>query len=99
LKKVITIFDLIHEQFYERGKIDKFKDNKKDAIKNADFFICISKNTQKDLINIYNVKEEKTKVIYLSSSNLPKKHIFKKKPNLIFRMSEIDLDTKILILF
>ena len=68
--KVVTIFDLIHEKFYPKSKL-KIEDVKSKAIEKADFFICISKNTQRDLIEYYNVKEEQTKVIYLSSS-LPK---------------------------
>jgi glycosyltransferase involved in cell wall biosynthesis len=86
LKKVITVFDLIHEKFSNERKINEFRDKKKYVIQNSDFFICISKNTQKDLINFYNVKEEKTKVIYLASSNISKIFIYKKmeKPFILY---------------
>lgn len=85
-KKVITVFDLIHEKFSNEKKINELRDKKKYAIENSDFFICISKNTQKDLINFYNVKEEKTKVIYLASSNISKIFIYKKieKPFILY---------------
>mgnify|MGYP001378185167 CR=1 FL=1 len=76
-KKIVTVYDLIHEKLYPEKKLND-DDNKKNAIMDADFFICISKNTQKDLIEIYNVEPQKTKVIYLSSS-LPKKEIKVKK--------------------
>ena len=86
LKKVITVFDLIHEKFSNEKKINEFRDKKKYAIANSDFFICISKNTQKDLINFYNVKEEKTKVIYLASSSISRMSIYKKieKPFILY---------------
>lgn len=86
VKKVLTVFDLIHEKFTSQKKINEFRDKKKYAIQNTDFFICISKNTQKDLINFYNVKEEKTKVIYLASSNINKIFTYKKleKPFILY---------------
>lgn len=64
---VLTVYDLIHEIY---SKDFGFKNNhrpKKNIIKKVDHFICISKNTQKDLIKYYDVSEKKTSVIYLSS--------------------------------
>ena len=66
-KKIVTIYDLIHEKLYPEKNLSD-EENKKNAIIDADFFICISKNTQKDLIETYNVDPQKTKVVYLSSS-------------------------------
>ena len=85
-KKVVTVFDFIHEKFSNKKKINEFRDEKKYAIENSDFFICVSRNTQKDLINFYNVKEEKTKVIYLAASNIPRVSVYKKmeKPFILY---------------
>ena len=75
--KIVTIYDLIHEKLYPEKKLSD-EDDKRNSIMDADFFICISKNTQKDLIEIYNVDPKKTKVVYLSSS-FPKEEIKVKK--------------------
>jgi glycosyltransferase involved in cell wall biosynthesis len=72
-KKVITVFDLIHEKFYSPERIKRFKDEKIKALKEADFIICISENTKKDLIDYYNIEKKKTQVIYLSYLINPEK--------------------------
>jgi len=61
VKKIITVYDLIHEKFFNK----KFK--KKKSIEIADHIICISKNTQNELIDYYKVNSKKTSVIYLAS--------------------------------
>jgi len=61
---VLTVYDLIHELFIPESN---FINTKKSMINRADKIICISENTKKDLINFYNVDEEKVKVIYLAS--------------------------------
>ena len=69
---VITVFDMIHELYS-----DQFKDttieakSKKISIMNADIITCISENTKKDLINIYDVPEDTVKVVYLANSLKP----------------------------
>ena len=65
---VATVYDLIHERYYSEYKLSKY--HKKLFFDKIDHFICISKNTQKDLIEHYNIKEEKTSVIYLSNFRL-----------------------------
>ena len=62
IKKIITVYDCIHEKYYN------IKDHKKKIIDLADHVICISKNTQRDLLKIYGIEEDKTSVIYLGSS-------------------------------
>ena len=56
-------------------RIKKFKDEKMKALKEADFIICISENTRKDLNDYYNIEKKKTKVIYLSYLSNPEKKI------------------------
>lgn len=68
-KKIITVYDMIHELFPEQfAKDDKTTKLKKFAVNEADHVICISKNTQKDLINIFNVDINKTSVVHLGFS-------------------------------
>jgi glycosyltransferase involved in cell wall biosynthesis len=66
LPVIVTVFDLIHEiykeTYYKNLKKCHFK---KEVLDRADHIICISKNTQNDLINFYNINKKKTSVIYL----------------------------------
>ncbi len=80
---IITVYDLIHEKFYESYGHTKMKKIKQNYIDNADFIICISENTQKDLIDIYDVDPSKTSVIYLGTNE-----------NLIKNESSLELDNK-----
>lgn len=61
VKKIITVYDLIHEKFYKKGAL------KKKSIGQADHIICISKNTQQELIDVYKIDPKKTSVVYLAS--------------------------------
>ena len=75
---IVTVFDMVHEKFPSMfSKNDKTKQNKINAINRADHVICISRNTQKDLIELLGIDEEKTSVVHLAnsliikSSNIP----------------------------
>ena len=64
-KKIITIHDMIHEIFPDEFlKKDNTSKLKKIAVAEADHIICVSKNTQNDLIKLLNVDIKKTTVIY-----------------------------------
>ena len=79
--KILTVYDLIHEKFsrnYEKAKTLE----KKKIYKHVDHFICISKKTQKDLINFYKIPSKKTTVIYLGSDHFKKKNIINYKIDL-----------------
>lgn len=65
--KVLTVYDMIHEKFPE---FYNFSINKKKTFEDVDFFICISENTKKDLINFYNIPENQIKVIYLGGNHI-----------------------------
>ena len=70
-KKVITVYDLIHEIYHkDYGKLNSFKP-KKFSLENSDQIICISNKTKEDLINIYDIDHNKIKVIYLGVSKFP----------------------------
>lgn len=69
VKKIITVYDMIHELFpREFSKKDKTAEIKKLAVMQADHIICISKNTQKDLVKVLDVDIKKTSVVHLGFS-------------------------------
>ena len=64
---------MIHEkfiQFFRGGKfsIDQTSQQKKQAVIRADKVICISENTKKDLIEIFDINHNKVDVVYLGTS-------------------------------
>lgn len=73
IKNILTVYDMILELYYKK-KLN-YKNHlikKKNSINNSDHIICISKNTKKDLINIYNIDEKKISVVYLGTNLLEK---------------------------
>ena len=60
-KKIITVYDLIHEKLYNKKNV------KKKSLDIVDHVICISKNTQNELIDYYKIEKNKTSVVYLAS--------------------------------
>ena len=68
-KKVITVYDLIHEKF-DNLYTKKNLSLKKRIIDESDVVICISNNTKNDLINYYKVPEKKIYVTYLGCDHL-----------------------------
>lgn len=64
-KKIITIYDLNHEIFFERFFNKRIINYKNEYFNSVDHIICISENTKKDLLNFYKVDEKKISVIYL----------------------------------
>jgi glycosyltransferase involved in cell wall biosynthesis len=91
-KRVITVYDLIHErypEFFERSHLTTGP--KRNAVQRADHVICISESTRRDVIEYLNIKHEKTSVIYLGiddnflqSNFLSKSKIIKKRPYLLY---------------
>jgi len=68
---VLTVFDLVHEKFSgQYSRFDPTSAEKAAAVARADHIICISKNTQRDLVEMLSVPMEKTSVVYLGSSAL-----------------------------
>ena len=91
-KRVITVFDMIHEKFPEyfpHG--DSTIADKKNAIDRADQVICISNKTRDDLLSIYSIPHEKISMIHLgfdaplsSSISMSNEATLKKSNNLIY---------------
>ena len=66
VKRVVTVYDMIHELFPDQFPVnDNTGQRKLSAVLRADHVICISKNTQKDLVEITGIPLEKTSVIHL----------------------------------
>lgn len=66
VKRVITVYDMIHELFAkEMAPDDPTARNKKNALKRADHIICISESTKNDLIDILNISKDKISVTHL----------------------------------
>ena len=68
-KRVITVYDMIHEKFADNlSRRDNAQQIKAHAVRRADHVICISENTRRDLIALLGVPEEKTSVVHLGYS-------------------------------
>ncbi len=69
-KRVVTVFDMIHEKFPDG--MDSFEKTlpkkKKEVVEKADHVICISEQTRRDVIDILGIEKDKTSVIHLASS-------------------------------
>ena len=66
--KIITIHDMVHELFPNQFlKNDKTTRLKKNALEEADHIICVSKNTQSDLINLFNIDVKKLQLFIMGS--------------------------------
>ena len=74
-KKVLTIYDTIHENQSENYSKEQIN-QKKNILNYVDHFICISKYTQQRFIELYNVPINKTSVVYLSGEHIKKKKIY-----------------------
>ena len=71
-KKIITIHDLIHEKYPNYYNFKDLIQVKKKIFQHIDNFICVSHSTKEDLLNIYDVPQEKVQVIYHGSNHLDK---------------------------
>ena len=73
---VLTIYDMIHEVYPQLfPKWDKTPEWKKAVIQKAAKICALSENTKRDIIKLFNIDEEKIKVIHLSSSIKKKNHL------------------------
>lgn len=70
-KEVITIHDMTHEIFRQYFPDLKDSKNKAASVKQADHIICVSENTKKDLITIFDTNPNKISVVHLGSSLTP----------------------------
>jgi glycosyltransferase involved in cell wall biosynthesis len=73
-KVILSVYDMIHERFPSSfSSFDPTRDQKRAAVLRADHVICISKNTQKDLVELIGIDPDKTSVVPLGFElNSPK---------------------------
>ena len=68
-KTVLTVYDMIHEKYPEIfSGMDATIRRKKEAILHADHVICISEQTRKDLLELYQIQPENVSTVYLANS-------------------------------
>jgi len=71
VRTVVTVYDMIHELFPAAfSKQDKTSVQKRIATQRADHVICISESTRKDLLELFDLPEDKVSVVYLGFDNL-----------------------------
>jgi glycosyltransferase involved in cell wall biosynthesis len=79
-KKIITVHDMIHELYPEMfSNNDKTTSFKRFAVSQADHIICVSRNTQKNLVDLFNIDIKKTSVVYHGFSQIKNKQNETKK--------------------
>ncbi|MGK5094020.1 glycosyltransferase family 1 protein [Deltaproteobacteria bacterium TL4] len=88
---IITVYDMIHELFPDKfAQGNDYTKTKIEALKRADHIICITENTRRDLIRLFDVPEEQTTTIHLGfehfTSNIAIKHptTVNQRPYLLF---------------
>ena len=69
-KKIITVYDMIHEKFEQYYDSKKIIQNRQKILENSDEIICISNSTKEDLLDIYKIPEKKVNVVYFGSDHL-----------------------------
>lgn len=72
LKKVITIYDMIHERFPESfPPKDRTSHKKRQACMSADKILAISQSTKNDLVQLFSIAPEQIVVTHLAGSLQP----------------------------
>ena len=68
-RRVVTVYDMIHELFAEEfPDAKRVTAAKRAAVARADHVICISENTQRDLVRLFDIDESRTSVVHLGYS-------------------------------
>jgi glycosyltransferase involved in cell wall biosynthesis len=63
---VLTVYDMIHEKFPRFFPVlDKTASAKAKAVRRADHIICISENTRRDLLDIYDIDPQAVSAVHL----------------------------------
>jgi len=82
-KTILTVYDLIHEKFPEYfSKYDPTIFEKKRAIERADHILAISHHTKADLLEFYDIPEEKITVTHLGFDLQVSPNIISKSPEI-----------------
>jgi len=69
--RVLTVYDMIHEKFADSFRNAHWtSDAKRIAVNRADHVICISENTRRDLIDLWDIPEAKLSVTHLAADQI-----------------------------
>ena len=64
--RVVTVFDMINERLEpESADRDDLTRAKRASVARADTVLCISEHTRRDLVDLFGIPEDKTRVVYL----------------------------------
>lgn len=77
-KVILTVHDMIHERFTNAPEHSEFLRIKAKAIAAADRLICVSHSTRQDLLERFELDEERVSTIYLGFSGLTKSNQIEK---------------------
>lgn len=87
-RNVVTVYDMIHERFPSNFlKHDRDSELKLLATQRVDHVICISENTRRDLLTLFDLPEDKVSVVYLGFDKLSQGHLGihnKNRPYLLY---------------
>ncbi|OBF98402.1 glycosyl transferase family 1 [Mycobacterium sp. 852014-52450_SCH5900713] len=68
-RRVVTVYDMIHELFAEEfPDAKRVTAAKRAAVNRADHVICISQNTQRDVVRLFDIDPARTSVVHLGYS-------------------------------
>ena len=71
-RHIVTVHDMTYERYAsEHSIIDPSADLKKSSLQRADHIICISDNTRSDLLDLFNLPENKVSVVHHGINKLP----------------------------
>ncbi len=71
-KYILTVYDMIHEEYSKNFKKDKTSMQKLKICNKVDHIIAISKNTKKKLIKFFGIRPKKISVVYLGGNHMQK---------------------------
>lgn len=89
-RRVVTVYDMIHELFAEEfPDAKRMTAAKRAAVSRADHVICISENTRRDLVRLYGIDPAQTSVVHLGYSmtadyNAAKEDHDQRPPSLLY---------------
>jgi len=89
-RRAVTVYDMIHELFAEEfPDAAQVTAAKRAAVNRADHVICISENTQRDLVRLFGIDPARTSVVHLGYSmttekNAAKEDVGARRPSLLY---------------
>lgn len=71
MPSVVTVYDMINEKFSDNFIRSEYgSEQKRITVERADHVICISESTRRDLLELFDIPEDKVSVVYLGYDEL-----------------------------